>query len=187
MERLFHSQGNNNGTESLVKIIDKPSKADHTASHLRHTPLCEIVTTPDYVNREKKQIHIPLSLPGTARNDSTRRIDNSRKSAIFVAMSSWISPRDRSNGPVWFTETSCLRAGPHVILGTIDRCPWWARARTRKIERSRDRVMLGFQQLARECRPSTCISRGLRERVTTHRLYSRMSHPDRHPINRVLF
>lgn len=53
MERLFHSQSKNNGTESL-KIIDKPSKADHTASHLRHTPLREIVITSDYVNREKK-------------------------------------------------------------------------------------------------------------------------------------
>lgn len=52
--KIISFQNNSNGTESLVKIIDKPSKADHTASHLRHTPLCEIVTTPDYVNREKK-------------------------------------------------------------------------------------------------------------------------------------
>lgn len=54
MKRLFHFQGNNNGTKSLVKIINKPSKADHTVSHLRYTPLREIVTTPDSANRKKK-------------------------------------------------------------------------------------------------------------------------------------
>lgn len=52
-EKSFRSQGNNNGAESLAKIIDKPSKADHTASYIRHTPLRKIVTILDYTNRKK--------------------------------------------------------------------------------------------------------------------------------------
>lgn len=131
-----------------------------TPRHIHHTPLqlplCEAVTTSG-TNREK-QVHIPLSLPGMAYNDPTKRTDN-RSKRILVAMSSWM-PRNCFNGWVRSAESSRLKTRPHVI--PFDRLAslMCARARTKSRDRrcwasssqlenvARPRVLVNFSRIA---------------------------------------
>lgn len=190
-ERSFRSQGNNNGAESLAKIIDKPSKADHTASYIRHTPLRKIVTISDYTNRKKQK-----------KNKSTyhwvyrewRATIPRREPIIVEKRSSWPCRPGYHREIVEMVQPDLLNL---LVWGqdlmqfsgrSIDVLDGRARARARKIERSNNAGLpAASQRMSPEHVYHANFSRIAGKSYGASVIRGRMSHPDRHPTNRVLF